>query len=529
MKRSGLFFIIILMLIALLAVILRLMMPLPDETNESKYPNESIGEGEIIIGIEYVVQGLGEGLGDLGIPAAKPLPESFSWDKMQKGPDEDIDFTITDNYVREYQDSGFTHLVFGLRVAGLDLLKTPWMIDERYPKSQAVGPEYRSHYSNWVRSLVERYDLDGVDDMPGLRYPVLHYEIGVEFSSYQPEPTELYLETLELGYKAAHDASDEVLVGHSAFLLTPVFRDDPGPGEYEEAFERHSVGTEGKGLADIRRVLDRPDIFDVVNVHNLGWPYEIERIKRWVEYETDMRGYSKPIIISDTVPTSFAGFGPATKCEGSKLAILIPPAAEEDRCRLAEYFQRLIARDQDHIQWVYRFLASDIAQRVVIAAEQGIALIDTAFTGDIPGANLALFQAAAGNSGWSGILDYQSKLGGGLTITGRRPAYYSLKQVQEMIRGYTDITRIEGGGDLRLYRVEKSDEVLYIAWYGYQRLYLPEDPLPSLVFHMDVAGEEVIVERMATSPTVERTSMETDGGILGIELTPEPSYIILEK
>jgi len=489
LKKAG-FVIVILLLFALLLVIPRLNGPRSDDLNDTvESANESRTDGEIIIGIEYVIEGMGEGLRDLGIDAVKPLPDSFSWDKMQGDPDADVDFTITDEYVKEYQGEGFSHMVLGLKVAGGDLLKTAWMVDERYGKSQAVAPDYMSLYYEWVRSIVERYDMDGVEDMPGLRYPVMHYEIGVEFSSYQPEPTEVYLETLELGYTAAHNASDDVMVGHSAFLLTPVFRDDPGPGEYEEAFDRYSVGTAGKDLEDIRMVLDRPDIFDVVNVHNLGWPYEIERIVRWVQYEMKSRGYQKPILISDTVPTSFAGFGPATRCEGDNLAVLLPPAREEDRCRLAEYFKRLVSGDREH---------------------------------------LALFQAAAGNSGWSGILDYSPKLGGGLAIKGKRLAYFSLQQVQERILGYEAITRLDGDDGLRLYRVDKPNESLYVAWYGYQGLYLPGDPTPKGVYQIDLGVDSVVIEKMCTSSSIERIPRETNAGVLELELTPEPTYILLD-
>jgi hypothetical protein len=353
----------------------------PDMPDNKTPPGEFEG---IVIGIEYVVKGLGEGLRDLGIPAVKPLPDSFAWDRMQKGPDDPIDFSVTDGYVEEYQGEGFTHMVFGLKVSS-SLLISPWMVDKSHPRTQAVDPDYESHYSNWVRSLVERYDMDGEEDMPGLKYPVTHFEIGVEFSSYQPEPTEAYLRTLELGYEAAHDASDDVVVGNSAFLVSPVFKDDPGPAEYEAAFAENMRGTAGKGLADIRMVLDRPDIFDVINMHNLGWPYEIERIVTWLDYETGNRGYSKPVIISDTVPTSFAGLGSATRCEGANLAGLLPPATEADRCRLAEYFKRLTNKDQASLDWLRRFLAADTAQRVVIAAEQGIGLLTRHSRGIYPG------------------------------------------------------------------------------------------------------------------------------------------------
>jgi len=35
-------------------------------------------------------------------------------------------------------------------------------------------------YEKWLTAVVERYDGDGKDDMKGLQFPVLHYEIGNE-------------------------------------------------------------------------------------------------------------------------------------------------------------------------------------------------------------------------------------------------------------------------------------------------------------------------------------------------------------
>ena len=479
------------------------------------------GEGEIIIGVEYVVPGIGDAFSDLRIPAVKPLPGSFSWDKMQKNPNASIDFSFTDKYVKEFQDNGFTQIVFGLRTSS-NLLIDPWMIDKEYPKTQAVDPTYYSAFANWVKSLVERYDKDGVNDMPELKYPLKHYEIGVEFSSYQPEPTEVYLKTLELGYKAAHEASDQVIVGHSAFLVTPVFRDNPNPNEYEKAFAENLVGTAGKGLKDIRMILDRPDLFDVLNVHNLGWPYEIEQIADWLKYETSQRGYSKPIIISDTAPTSFAGLGPATVTEGKNLAVMLPPATEADRSRLAQYFKKLISNDTGYINWLRNFLAGDVVQRVVVAAEQRIGLIDTAFTGDLPGATSAIFQAGAGNSGWGGMVDYQ-----GVQVTGKRPAYYSLQQLQENIRGYESIVRVKTDEDIRLYRVTKQGEEFFIVWYGYEKLYLPEDQLPIKNVEIDVGASKVTIEKMKTSPDILRNSVDIVNGILSLTITPEPLYIFI--
>jgi len=159
---------VLLVALCLVLTVLRLAPQNSSQNRTEELPDNSNQSRELIIGVEYVVYGIGEGFADLGIPAVKPLPEIFSWDKMQKGPDAPIDFTITDRYVREFQSNGFTQIVLALRPWAGILMK-PWMVDETYPQTQAVAPAYHAQYSNWVRSLVERYDMDGRDDMPELR------------------------------------------------------------------------------------------------------------------------------------------------------------------------------------------------------------------------------------------------------------------------------------------------------------------------------------------------------------------------
>lgn len=86
----------------------------------------------------------------------------------------------------------------------------------------------------------------------------------------------------------------------------------------------------------------------------------------------NQRQYDKPIVISDTAVSPFIGYGSAFVTSGapSRLAIVFPPAHEEDRERLKVYFLKLIEGDQASIQWVHAFCAADMVKKVVIAAEQ---------------------------------------------------------------------------------------------------------------------------------------------------------------
>ena len=73
-------------------------------------------------------------------------------------------------------------------------------------------------YVAWLGALVERYDGDGVDDMPGLDYPIRHWEIlnepemqGPELCFFQERP-EAYAELLRLSYAAIKEADPLAVV-----------------------------------------------------------------------------------------------------------------------------------------------------------------------------------------------------------------------------------------------------------------------------------------------------------------------------
>ncbi|TAK14138.1 MAG: hypothetical protein EPO32_03040, partial [Anaerolineae bacterium] len=411
--------------------------PIPSPVGQEPAQGPPSASTRILIGTEYIlienpgrVRTLAGMLAPIGLTLAKPLPENFHWGNMQPSPDAAIDFNRLDTFVREFQAVGFSELLLALKST------SSWASqgDGLLQRSQAPKPEYMDAYAAWVYSIVERYDGDGAEDMPGLLFPVRLYEIGTEFSSYEPEPVGEYLLVLEQAYAAAHRASENVIVTHAAFLTTGAFTSNPGPGEYEAAFQ--GVPDKSHDLADIRQVLDRPDLFDVVNVHALGDPHEIEAIVAWLDYEMGERSYQKPIMISDTGTTPFIAWGPATSCDKNPNAMgrVIPPAVEEDRCRLADYFRRLVDGDKPTLEWAQAFSAADIVKKVVVAAEQGIFLINTAFTEDLLLLKLPIAQAGAGNSAWAGLVDLEQGE--------YRAGFYALQQLTGYLRGYESVTRL---------------------------------------------------------------------------------------
>lgn len=507
------------------------------QAQQAPLPGRFAGDG-ITVGMEYVVfnserfvRSSARAFAETGMTGMKHFVEAVDWGTMQAGPRKKIDFSKLDWFVHAYQQCGFSELTISLKSHSSWASKDIKAILGKHSlgSNPTPRPEYLPHYQRWVAAVVERYDADGHEDMPGLRWPVRYFEIGNEFSSFEPEPVEDYLEMLEHAYQAAHGAYDAVLVAHVAFLLTPVNMAVEDPADYDERWRSTYRKDTHHDLADMRALLDRPDVFDVLNLHNLGDPYEIEDLVRWLDYETGRRGYAKPIIISDTTPTSYIGWGSATRSEGPKerLGVLARPAREADRRRLAAYFTKLIAADPETLAWTRGFVAADHVQRTVVAAEQGIRLINLAFVGDIAHATWKIFEAGAGISAWGGAI--RAQLGTG-RILEKYPAFYAVQQLMGQLAGYRSIRRLPmADPQARVYEVQREDGRLWIAWRDPQAALLPEDGAPSLQVVLETGTRAVLVEPVITGmgqETAERRRLAAEGGRVRLELVHTPVYVL---
>ncbi|MBL0171197.1 MAG: hypothetical protein IPP90_10785 [Gemmatimonadaceae bacterium] len=492
-------------------------------------PPRSSGTG-MVIGLEYavldnarLVSSTAAALGETGLTGMKHYVEAVQWGEMQKSPTAAVDFTRLDWFVKEYQAQGFAELTLSLKP------HSEWgskSVGKLRSTNAAPKPEYRDHFQRWVSAVVERYDADGVNDMPGLRFPIRYVEIGNEFSSYEPEPVDEYLDLLRLAYRAAHGASATVLIGHAAFLTTPVNLNVANPADYDAVWRSTRRVDTSHDLADIRKILDHPELFDFINLHALGDPYEIEYQMRWIKYETGRRHYTKPVIISDTLPTSYAGWGGATVCTGIGLSVMVPPAVESDRCKLAAYFTKLVNRDAATLAWTRGFVAADHVQRTLVAAEQGIALINLSFITDIAFATTPAMRAGAGISAWGGAL--QVNIFGG-TVGERYPLFYALKQMMGYLSGYRSVTRVAlSDSQARVYRVDGASGVFWVAWRDPKGVLLPESGMPGLTVQFPFSAARATVEPVIVSmgQTTAKSSIVTAvNGQLPLSLTHAPVYI----
>lgn len=475
-----------------------------------------------LIGIEYAFLGGGATFGGMGVRLAKPYAELHEWGAMQKSKDAAIDFGKLDRFIKEYQDAGFSEIYLSLKA------NSRWASRGHPLKNTVPRDEYWPDYEAWIKAIVERYGALGDKAMPGLRYPVRFFEIGTEFSTFQPEPLADYLEMLKRGSRAVKAVNKSAQVLHAAFMPTTAFRSHPRPAEYAAAFAAVDKRIMHKSLTDMRAVLDHPESFDLVNFHALGDPAEIEETVAWLKYEMRQRKYTRPIAISDTMPTPFIAWGNAVQPRGPTIGVMVPPAEEVDRPRLNAYFQKLIDGDQATLAWNHAFVAADMVKKTVIAAEQQVVLINTSFTEDLVFFQ-KLFGAGAGTTAWAGMAQTRINLNDTRTVLGLRPGFHAIKQVCGHLQEFGGLKRMANKDPaVRLYRWTRGRSPVWIAWLEPKKLFLPQDATPTAKITLATGPGEFLLEPMvdrAGQSKVEQTRVASQQN-LQVTITPRPVFVL---
>lgn len=134
-------------------------------------------------------------IGNAGAAWVRPHPGPFLWDAMQKDNNDQINFSYTDEVVKNQQNQNYGTLATVWPFAEWDQKTNPSVgnctvssQDEFLSANDKKGrgdylPLHRCNptnwedYKKWVASVVERYDGDGVFDMPGLKIPIKYWEV----------------------------------------------------------------------------------------------------------------------------------------------------------------------------------------------------------------------------------------------------------------------------------------------------------------------------------------------------------------
>lgn len=164
-------------------------------------------------------------------------------------------FLIQKDYSKPVYDFVMHDNLYGFVPQGMRIIAniTPDVDGERnhgYTEKNSYIPKDEKTYSDFVKAVVERYDGDGIDDMPGLKNPIKHWQVDNE----PPKRLKGYTKLLEITYKAIKEADSDckVLIGGATGFpkdLEKNFSRDFVPmlkelsGKYFDIFDFHWYGT----------------------------------------------------------------------------------------------------------------------------------------------------------------------------------------------------------------------------------------------------------------------------------------------
>ncbi|MBS3108379.1 hypothetical protein J4409_00750 [Candidatus Woesearchaeota archaeon] len=448
--------------------------------NEEKSVKERTEETEKQIhgfdfGIEYGPLGLAEVYSETRVHVAKPYPEAVIWKNIQSSASSAYNWVNLDAIVKEYQDAGFDKMQL------LITAESPWASrDAGSLKVKDTRPkqEYEDDYVKFVKAAVERYDKDGIDDMPGLKYPINEWGVEREFSGFFPGNGNEYVEVLKLAYPAIKEANPNAKVMLNALFMSSMFVGNPDEKEVERRLKEEKILGNPKTVNDIRIILDAVDYYDTVDLHLLSDYSEIPATVRWIKGELKKRDVSKEIYGGDVFPMSPLFIGFETCNIGPLSGKEIYPVDSKTRCEAVEIIGAVRKKnDPNHKkanEWLERNIAVNIPRKFAVSAYEGLKGINIGNMEDwfIP--------FGAGVSPNMGLIDTASMLDKIRQPKEKRPGFYAVKMSIKYLEGFDSVRKIDLIGNAYVYEFTKSGEKIIVAWYDDGKFYGLDKETPSI-------------------------------------------------
>ena len=245
---------------------------------------------------------------DVGWRNIEPLPPRKGMHRYR--------WKTLDRMVKLWQSYGF-HISITLKCnaewAGGKITRPPLLLSskpglkKRWEKKvdKLPSPEHIQDYRDYIRALVERYDGDGKEDMPGLRFPILHYQIGNEYvhEGYWGGTVEDYGKLLEVTYKAAKSAHPQVKIILAGITWNDLFYNDIEGKNFDKEIRKKLDSEDAlvrKGWEEaVRFTLGELKFwkwYDIVDARGNGpFPHAFPGYIRWLERELDKLPRKKEI------------------------------------------------------------------------------------------------------------------------------------------------------------------------------------------------------------------------------------------
>jgi len=472
------------------------------------------------IGVEYMTPGMAETYARAGVTWAKST--AIRWGEVEPEPPKNGRHTYrwaeADRLILEYQRAGFRHFHVYLQC------KNPWASSKPVKPigggSWLPKPEYMHDYRAFLTALVQRYNPQSPSHLVGLLYPVEYWEIESEWGTgFWQGTLEEYLQLLRVAYptiKTANPNAKIILIG---FFLAGVFENNPDPAQLPQIIRSLPQGrraVSARYLEDIRRLLDHPELFDVVEFHSLSDWSEITGMTRFLKQTMRQRGYEKPIWVGDVnytaSPMVFWGIPVPPYTNAQKPAIT---------ATLKALSNPLHPRHAECMRWFRAEQARGLVKKTVLAMAEGCAGINL---GNMTDWGLfSLVPSITGTVGFQGMID----------VSGRpprpgapRPAYQALALIVQKLGDFTAARPLEAGRGVYAFQFTVRGRETVVAWYDDGRRYLPGDREPETTADLKLpAGRYTLVSTPIGPDTPDPRTVQAPDGTVRLRLGLTPVFL----
>ena len=499
--------------------------------------------------------------------------ENIIWSTIEKTYLGERDWSRPDKFVRELQESG-ADLVLWLIPD-----KTSRKISGRKQDHYGYYPaRFMNRWEKFVTDVVERYDGDGVKDMPGLKYPVRYYQLGNEWylvgESWKGTTNE-YIETLKTTYKAVKSADPNTYL-----ILNEISDIDPyhvlsmaKSEDYEEQdiltlspeilLKRLKAAAPQwqKNFDFVERILAATDYYDIAISHSNHDYKQVWYMTEFMKYlMTKNGGQERPIWSGDSASMILLGtrlismppWAHQNMSEEDKslnqlqlqlLAILDSRNKKKGReNNLHRYFNEQgwsLPKPNDQVYqaawtWHNKIQAQVVVKKIVAAIDAGRNAVFITGAYDWPHYPMVEWR-------YTGLVN--------LTNKSPRPAMQAYANLVETIEGFKEVKKL----DMKDYKIfafsfkfSNNKEVI-VAWYddfdldlpyfeaGSDNKYLDDIPDRLKLTTSKKRNKEITLPVRSAKVTVEKIQINkqppqpevvlTTNGMLSINLTETPVII----
>ena len=367
-------------------------------------------------------------MADLGTSGIKFSGHIVLWDRVEKRPPKEekhfYDWRFIDNIVKSFQNTP-EDLFFVIKGAS----RWAGQSNDRKSKSWPPDDKYLNDYGRFVLHLVERYDGDGTDDMPGLRNPIKIWGIESEVHhSYQwGGSKEQYLDVLKTAYKNVKAADPSTLVVLAGINTGECLNAD-GVINQERPECRHPFSQ--KEISFIKDMLGACDSYDVIDFHaNHGWEGIADTVNFIKNTLRENSCSDKPIWAGDMLNVS-----------------LIEHAYSRKEAK--SIFDRLDSGDSKAMEWFRKKQQTDTAKKVISALGQGVQRIFLEIVTDHKKSNFPTWKHM-------GMLDDDAT---------PRPVYTTYQLIVDKLSGFTQAEKISSAQGKYIYKFIVGAKPVYVMW-----------------------------------------------------------------